>query len=409
MKDILFVFILLISFSCAQKEVQTELKNGNWLFQLQIDSNHPELIIPFNVEVINAKQFIIKNAEERIEVNEITYKSDSVFIKIPVFGSEFKGKITANSISGEYWNYNKSKISPIPFSAEFGIKERFKATAKPTFDFTGNWQANFGSMENPSPAIGIFRQDGNIVTGTFQTEIGDYRYLQGVVNGNTLQLSCFDGAHAFLFTATQNNGKLDGMFYSGDTWKQKWTAEKTNNPELGDMKLLTYLKPGYEKRYEKLEFAFPNDKGEIVSLEDKRYQNKVVIAQIFGTWCPNCMDETRYLVELYNKYNSQGLEIIGLDFETKTDFDYFKKRIARFKKDLNVPYELILAGPANKKLAAEALPMLNKVISYPTAIFIDKSGKVREIHTGFSGPGTAESFEHYKRETEELIENLLNE
>ena len=405
MKSILFLFILLILFSCGQKHVQTELKNGDWLFQLQIDSNNQELVIPFNVEVINPKQLIIRNADERIEVSEISYKADSVFIKIPVFGSEFKGKVTDNSISGEYWNYNKSKISPISFTASFGVTERFKIAEKSTSNFIGNWQANFGTSENPSPAIGIFKQDENIVTGTFQTEVGDYRFLQGVVNGNTLQLSCFDGAHAFLFTATQNNGKLEGMFYSGDTWKQKWSAEKTENPELGDMKSLTFLKPGYEK----LEFDFPNNKGEIISLKDERYQNKVVIAQIFGTWCPNCMDETRYLVELYKKYNSQGLEIIGLDFETKTDFNYFKKRIARFKKDLNVPYELVLAGSANKKLAAKALPMLNKVISYPTALFIDKNGKVCEIHTGFSGPGTGEDFEHYKKETEELIENLLNE
>jgi len=58
-------------------------------------------------------------------------------------------------------------------------------------------------------------------------------------------------------------------------------------------------------------------------------------------------------------------------------------------------------------MAAKALPMLNKVISYPTAIFIDKKGKVREIHTGFSGPGTGEDDEQYKKETQELIEELL--
>ena len=74
-----------------------------------------------------------------------------------------------------------------------------------------------------------------------------------------------------------------------------------------------------------------------------------------------------------------------------------------------MPYELVLAGPANKKKAAESLPMLNKVISYPTAIFIDKAGSVREIHTGFSGPGTGEDYEHYKNETEALVEKLLAE
>lgn len=401
---LLFTLVVLLS-ACSSQPSIKRMKKGNWLFQLQIDKENRELTIPFNVEVINPKQLIIKNADERIEVNEITYKADSIFISIPVFGSEFKGKMTNNSISGEYYNYNKTKISPIPFKASFEVEERFKTTEKPTVNFSGNWQANFGSAEKPSPAIGIFSQNENIVSGTFQTEVGDYRYLQGAVNGNKMQLSCFDGAHAFLFTATQTDGKLDGMFYSGDTWKQKWTAVKTDSPKLGDMKLLTFLKPGYDK----FTFSFPNDKGEAISLQDERYKNKVVIAQIFGTWCPNCMDETRYLVELYKKYNSQGLEIIGLDFETKTDFEYFEKRITRFRKDLNVPYELVLAGPANKKLAAEALPMLNKIISYPTAIFVDKKGNVREIHTGFSGPGTGENYEHYKKETEELVEKLISE
>lgn len=405
MKNIIFLFIPLLLFSCSSKTTKKELAHGNWLFELKVDKGNPELTIPVNVEVVNAGQLIIKNADERIKVKEITYKEDSVFIKMPVFGSEFKGKLSSNFISGEYFNYNKTKLSPIPFVAKLNVNDRFKIEEKPSVDFSGNWQANFGSAENPSPAIGIFEQNGNIVTGTFQTEIGDYRYLQGVVNGNIMQLSCFDGAHAFLFTATQNDGKLDGMFYSSDTWKQNWVAEKTDNPKLGDMKLLTFLKPGYDK----LAFSFPNNKGEMVSLEDERYKNKVVIAQIFGTWCPNCMDETRYLVELHKKFNSKGLEIIGLDFETKTDFDYFKTRIERFRKDLNVPYELVLAGPANKKLAVEALPMLNKVISYPTAIFIDKKGNVREIHTGFSGPGTGEDYEHYMKETEEFIESLLNE
>lgn len=400
-----FLLFITIVFSCSNPKPQPKLTLGNWLFELQINKQNQDKSIPFNVAMLNSKELIIKNADERIKVSDITYKKDSVFIKIPVFGSEFKGKINGNSISGNYFNYNKTKISPIPFVAKIGIEDRFIINRKPSVDFTGKWQANFGSDENPSPAIGSFIQKENIVTGTFQTETGDYRYLQGIVNGNQMKLSCFDGAHAFLFIATLNDGKIDGMFYSGDTWEQKWEAKKTDNPELRDMKKITFLKPGYNK----LTFSFPNENKEIISLEDVRYINKVVLIQIFGTWCPNCMDETRYLVELYKKHHASGLEIIGLDFETKTDFDYFKTRIERFRKDLNVPYELVLAGPANKKLAAEALPMLNKVISYPTAIFIDKKGKVREIHTGFSGPGTRENHEHYKTETEILVKELLGE
>jgi len=401
-KIIISIVLILLLYSCSSK-VQNDLTVGNWLFEFHINNKNQSLTIPFNVEILSSEKLIFKNADERIHVEVIAYKDDSVFINMPVFGSEFKGKILDGLIEGNYYNYNKSKISPIPFTAKFGITNRFEITENPLTDFSGTWQVRFISGEDSTPAIGKFIQTENLITGTFQTETGDYRYLEGVVNGNKMNLSCFDGAHAFLFTATHTNGKLEGMFYSGNTWKQKWVAEKTNNPELGDMKSLTFLKPGYHK----LTFSFPNEHGERISLEDNKYHNKVVIVQIFGTWCPNCMDETRYLVELYNKYNPKGLEIIGLDFEPKTDFEYFKKRISRFRRDLNVPYELVLAGHANKKMAAEALPMLNKVISYPTAIFIDKSGKIREIHTGFSGPGTGADYEQYKKETKELIEELL--
>ncbi len=403
-KTALYILLGLLC-SCVSKNPITELKTGNWLFEFEISETDANLTIPFNVEVTNAEQLIIKNAGERIEVSEISYIEDSVFIKIPVFGSELKGKMSGDKITGLYYNYNREKTSTIPFSANYGIEDRFETTATPAVDFSGKWLAHFGSDEKSSPTIGIFKQEGNKVTGTFQTETGDYRYLEGIVNGNSMQLSCFDGAHIFLFTAENKDGKLSGKFYSGNTWRQTWTAEKTENAELSDMKSLTWLKPGYDK----LAFSFPNEKGETISLDDPKFKDKVVIAQIFGTWCPNCMDETRYFVDLYKNYNSEGLEIIGLDFETQTDFDYFKKRVARFRNDLNVPYELVLAGSANKKLAAEALPMLNKVISFPTAIFIDRKGNVREIHTGFSGPGTGNEYEHYKKETEELLEKLLQE
>jgi hypothetical protein len=83
--------------------------------------------------------------------------------------------------------------------------------------------------------------------------------------------------------------------------------------------------------------------------------------------------------------------------------------MTRYRKDLNVPYTLLLAGSSDKGKAAEALPMLNQILSFPTTIIIDKAGKIREIHTGFSGPGTGSEYEKYALETEQLIQGLLKE
>ena len=137
---------------------------------------------------------------------------------------------------------------------------------------------------NPYPAIGNFSQEANgRVTGTFRTETGDYRYLEGKMSGDRLYLSVFDGAHAFLFEAKYfEDGSLSGIYRSGNTYKVYWTAHRDSTFQLTSPYELTYLKEGFET----FEFAFPDLQGNIVSLSDPRYVGKPKIVQILGTWCP---------------------------------------------------------------------------------------------------------------------------
>ena len=404
-----WIIALAIFAGCQSSSNESDrLIPGYWLFELHLDKNNPGLVLPFNVEVVDDSHLIVKNASEKIKVNEIFYKNDSVHFVMPVFGSEFIGKVKGDTMRGNWHKYATTKEYKIPFTAIHGNRARFshKASSEAQFDFSGRWQSYFIDRNDTSSAIGIFGQSGTKVTGTFLTETGDYRYLEGIADGNWLKLSTFDGAHAFLFEASLNNdGELSGVFRSGPTWQAKWLASRDESIQLGDMKSLTHLKDGYDK----LTFSFPDESGNEVSLEDEQFRNRVIIVQIFGSWCPNCMDETRYLVELYNKYKDQGLEVIGLDFEPKPTLSYFKKRMERYRNDLNVDYTLLLAGHSDKEKAAEALPMLNQIISFPTAIIIDKQGNIREIHTGFSGPGRGKDYDTYTRETEALILDLLKE
>lgn len=140
-------------------------------------------------------------------------------------------------------------------------------------------------------AVGIFEQDGDKLSGTFLTPTGDYRYLDGHIDDNTLQLSAFDGEHAFfLFKAELTEKDQQGIFRSGRSKSEKWTAQRDFTASLPDANSLTYLKEGYDR----LEFNFPDPEGNTVSLSDPRYQAKVVIVHLFGSWCPNCMDETHF-------------------------------------------------------------------------------------------------------------------
>ncbi|MEM8548891.1 MAG: TlpA disulfide reductase family protein, partial [Pseudomonadota bacterium] len=244
------------------------------------------------------------------------------------------------------------------------------------------------------------------VTGTFLTETGDYRYLNGQVKGETFEFGTFDGAHAFLFRATlDNNNALQGEFWSGSYPEETWSATRDADVALRDGGALTYLNKGFER----LEFSFPDESGTMVSLQDERFTDKVVIVTLVGSWCPNCHDETALLAELYTRYSGEGFEVIALMFEHLEDEDAAWTQINAFRTKFDLQYPTLLAGISEKTQAASKLPALNHILSFPTAIFIDRRGAVRHIHTGFTGPGTGVHYEALRQDTIERIESLLAE
>ncbi|MFD0766632.1 TlpA disulfide reductase family protein [Mucilaginibacter lutimaris] len=388
---------------------QSTLKTGMWRGALITKSANQ---IPFNFEVSSTngeQQLAIINATEHFKVTDVIAKGDSVFIKMPLFDSEFRLKQSGGNLSGQYIRHLGDRDVPMDFTATAGIPWRFfKIPAKTNYNVTGRWSAVFGEGNDRDTTVGEFKQTGQKVTGTFLTTTGDYRFLEGSVSGDSLYLSCFDGGHAFLFTAkvSDNNTLTGGKFFSGLSGKDVWTAVRNENAKLPDAYSLSALKPGYKK----LDFTFKDLNGKPVSLTDARFKNKVVIVQIMGSWCPNCMDETAYMVNYYKKYQPRGVEVIGLAYERTTDFSKSQKALAQLKNRFEIKYPILITGyTSNKVETAKSLPALTKVVGFPTTIIIDKKGDVRKIHTGFSGPGTGEYYTEFISEFEKLTDDLLGE
>jgi thiol-disulfide isomerase/thioredoxin len=402
------VFFILIIAACSKPS--SDFKTGIWRGTLLTESGAE---IPFNFEVKDSsgkKSLMIYNSEERFTVDEITQKEDSIFIQMPLFDSEIKGVLNGDKIEGVWIKHLADKDAVMTFTAQAGIDWRIKKeVAKSKFPITGKWATTFISDDkvDTTIAIGEFAQTNAKVIGTFLTPTGDYRYLEGVVDGDQLILSTFDGSHAFLFTGTIKGEEIvDGKFYSGLTSIENWTAKKDDAAKLPDAYGLTFLKEGASK----INFTFPNLDKKPVSLTDDKFKNKVVVLQMLGSWCPNCMDETAYLSKFYDRNKDKGVEILGLAFERTTDFEKSKKNIERLKGRFNVGYDLLVTGFTNDKDdAAKALPMLSKVVAFPTMIIIDKKGNVRKIHTGFSGPGTGNHYIEFVNEFEKLINDLIAE
>ncbi len=196
---------------------------------------------------------------------------------------------------------------------------------------------------------------------------------------------------------------MTGFFRSGNHYRTLWEAKRNPDFQLERPENLTKMLDPTER----FNFSFENTAGEKISLSDERYQDKVKIVQILGTWCPNCRDETDFLVDYLQRNPNPNLEVIALAFERHKDPSKAMDAIRRYKEKYEMDYEILLAAATDSKSeASEILPMLNKIISFPTMIFLDQDNQVKRIHTGFNGPATSE-YQNFKSDFESFVQELL--
>ena len=369
--------------------------------------------VVFNMEVKNIggqTQLYIINASERIQVKDLQIKKDSVTFRMPVFESEFKAKMQPDdSWKGVWLKAIAGKTQQWPFVALPGRKRFDASQGDAKNNISGRWAVNITRPNGTTRyAVAEFVQKGNQLTGTFLTPTGDYRYLHGIVTGNLLLLSTFDGAHAYTFSAKIASGDkmVDGFFGSGIAGKESWVAKRDNNakPPGG-------ATPQLKEGYSKLDFVFNDLDSNKVSINDDRFNDKVVIIQIMGSWCPNCLDETKFLSDYYNKNRNRGIEVVSLAYEYSTDFQRSQKSVRKFQQLFDVKYPMLITGVAvgDSLRTEKTLPQLTPIKAFPSTIFLGRDGTVREIHSSFYGPGSGKYYEEFKKEFYETVEGLLRE
>lgn len=410
--SILFIFTLFIlAWNLACKPQKPTVEMGKYRAVLASPGGElPFEMVLSRVQNSDKIKVDVLNGKEKLGMDDAHILGDSIVIPMDIFEAKIVAKIEENGRLIGYWQKKRSKNSfaKMNFEANLSKNEtRFKNAKDSKIEVNGKWKTTFVTDNNKDTthAIGIFEQKGAELTGTFLTTTGDYRYLAGNISGDSLMLSCFDGTHLYLFRAVMKDKKLIGKFWSGTSSLENWAATKDENATLPNATKLTYLKKGYES----LAFKFPDMEGKKIALTDKRFENKVVVVQILGSWCPNCMDESNFLAPWYKKNKERGVEIVGLAYEKSSVLEEAKPRIEKMKERFGISYPIVLAGTNDKDSASASLPMLNKILSFPTTIFIDKKGKVRQIHTGFAGPGTGKYYDELTADFERLIDKLVAE
>lgn len=386
------------------KQESPKLKAGKWVAEFSVQGNN----IPFVFEVDNTTSdtttvITLINGAERVPIDDVTYSRDTVTIYIKAYDTQLQGVLKGDTLTGLFKRLFSDSDAGIPFKAVSSNAPRFVSDGTATDSIAGKWDIQFITDNGTKNNVGIFAEKDGIVTGSILTNSGDFRYLEGVSDKDGFRVSAFAGLSAYLIKGKfTDKDHFEGEFVNA-RGTQKIVGTRNDKASLEDPYSLTTLKKGYKT----LDFKFPNLKGDLVSLSDPKFKDKVVVISILGSWCPNCLDEMAFLAPWYDANKDRGVEIVGLAFERKDDPEYVNKVLTNLAKKHNAAYEILFAGKLGDE--EKALPAINGLKTYPTSIFIDKKGEVRKIHTGFSGPATGLFYEEFKRDFNNQIDELLKE
>lgn len=397
----------------------------------------------------------IGNGREQIAVPETVVDAETaaVELRFPHYDSVITATIAADGLRLDgTWRKRRSATEwlELPFHASAGPARRFtdallhappadadralmarERTAAITAA-SGRFAVKFESSEDL--AVGEFAFGGvasdasGDASGTFLTTTGDYRYLAGQLDRgwpgddglvgcsddglphHFLRLSCFDGAHAFLFSAElQPDGTLQGGFWSGDRWHEGWTARRDPAAKLPDGFALAKASGAVSLGDLAFPQVFPPTDAGLRRLDDPAFAGNARVLQVFGSWCPNCHDACDELVTLQREYGARGLSIVGLAFELTGDRAHDSEQVRRYAARHSVTWPLLLAGTSDKQAATATLGLLDRVHAYPTTLFLDAKGTVRHVYTGFCGPATGAAYAAQHAEFVRVIEDLLQE
>jgi thiol-disulfide isomerase/thioredoxin len=331
---------------------------------------------------------------ERTPVPVVERNGDSVRLEFAGYDSEMRGAWNGTALTGQYLRF-RTDTSSLSFSAvpeEATATMSTRPTAPPSLPLTGTFRTFLESPRGVDSSLtSTFWTQNDSVFGTILDPSGDYGLLGGVQQGNDVRLARFTGWQAILLELALREDRWEGWYYVRDLPAQRiWLRPSISATEtLGSSGTTRMRRP-------RMPFTFEGitPEGDTVRHTDARFRGRVLVLDIMGTWCHNCLDAAPLLQKLHKDYADRGLEIVGLSFEMKDDLEAARRNLRLYRERYGLGFTLLFCGSlAHENVEARLRSQLDNFFAYPTTLFVDRYGRVASIHTGFLGPGTGSLYQ----------------
>ena len=376
----LAVVVILLS-GCAEQAGTPGLRSTQGSLSFLLDDS-TDVQIPAQWK---GDTLILRNAEEEIALTPLGNQSWTV----PVFD----GVLTLQGNTGSWVDVLRPGEYRVPVQWMSGTRPNPTNWPEDTL----SWALTFGAA-NPWFGQLYLQRQGDQCRGSIATATGDFRYLHGTLNdAGSLVIQTFDGAHLFRFSAELTaEGRLEGgVFKSGNHYATSFVGEPVDagDSALDEAPVASWT--GLPVAYRGLGLN-----GDSVMWNAAETEGRHILS-VMGSWCPNCMDEHRLLARMMDR--NPDLHVHTLAFERGLDAEggtqRALERLNRYRQQMGLHrfddrWTVVLAGPASKSEAQQALPFLDRVVSFPTTVVVQgASGDAPWIHSGFNGPAMGPAHE----------------
>jgi thiol-disulfide isomerase/thioredoxin len=331
----------------------------------------------------------------------VSLRGDSVVLHIADYDATITAVRRGDSLVGAYQNVGRNGPRTIPFRAARGSwPEREGPPA-----LLGTWDAWWVTEQRRSPRVLVFQNGSQGLEGGVVSNTGDLGSFWGSMEGDSVTVARFDGTSVYVLAGRLSGDTLRGVFHAGLRTQTPFVAVRsTGAPHLVAPTALTTA-----DTINPFRFAFRDLAGRLVTQEDARFKGKVVLIDIFGSWCVTCHEATPHLLELYREYRAKGLEVLGLGYEVTGDSTRDNPQIRRFQEKFGIPWLLLHAGASVVEETAASLPQLKGFTAYPTTIFLGRDGRIRQVYAGFRGVSAGAQHQKQIEDYRNIIERLLAE
>lgn len=131
-------------------------------------------------------------------------------------------------------------------------------------------------------------------------------------------------------------------------------------------------------------FTAQDLEGRLVTESDAGLRGKVLVIDIWGTWCPACQQALPHLNELQRKYGGRGMEVVGVAFEPEPDRGRAVEGLRRFAEAFPLNYRMLYGGGMSEGELRQVFPDLKGFAGFPTTAVLDREGRLRAMTSGYS-------------------------